>query len=90
MKTEQRKKWDQALAIIDDNLGVEDGKITNRFATSTMIIGFAEQYQEELKASHESLIEALEELMECYESKGQLLSFDVSIARKVLEKTKPK
>jgi len=43
MNKENKKLWKEALAIIDDNLGVqEDFIITNRFATASKIVEFAQ------------------------------------------------
>jgi DNA-directed RNA polymerase subunit F len=44
---------------------------------------YAEQYAKEQNAE---LLEALEELMKVYEQNGQLLSFDVNIARNAIKK----
>jgi len=41
--TEERKVWEEALAIIDDNLQIVEGDIIgNRFATASKIVDFAQ------------------------------------------------
>ena len=44
MTKKERKLWEQALAIIDDNLEIVEGNIIgNRFATATKIVEFAQE-----------------------------------------------
>jgi hypothetical protein len=44
MTEEERELWEQALAIIDDNLEIVDGDIIgNRFATATKIVEFVQE-----------------------------------------------
>jgi len=62
---EHEKQWDKALAIIDDNLGVCDGIIGNRFACATAIVGFAKEYaNNEVEEKTAPLLEALKEARE--------------------------
>lgn len=43
MNKEDRKLWEEALAIIDDNLQIVEGDIIgNRFATASIIVEFAQ------------------------------------------------
>lgn len=41
--TEERELWEEALAIIDDNLQIVEGDIIgNRFATASLIVDFTQ------------------------------------------------
>jgi len=52
MTKEERELWEQALAIIDDNLEIVEGDIIgNRFATATKIVEFAQEQVKNLKVS---------------------------------------
>lgn len=58
MNLKYRKKWNEVLAILDNNLDVEEGIITNRFATATKIVNL----NEALQKSHKECVEALRQV----------------------------
>jgi len=43
MEEGKKELWREALAILDDNLGIEEGIISNRFVTAKRIVEFAEK-----------------------------------------------
>jgi len=51
--SKDRTNWQETLAILDDNLSIEGGVISNRFATTTKIVHFAEAYAQQLLAKKE-------------------------------------
>jgi hypothetical protein len=63
-----------------------DGSKTEIISTYGAMGGNDTRADIRLICSAPDMLNVLQEIIECYEQKGQLLSFDVSKVRKVLEK----